>query len=83
VIGFSDGGDEYLNSNETSHILWNPEVHYPIHKSPSLNSILSQMNPTHVVTVWFFDSTLTLPSFHAPNPNNIRQRSHIMKLITM
>jgi hypothetical protein len=37
----------YSSGQEIALLLWNLELHYRVHKSLSLVTILSQMNPVH------------------------------------
>jgi hypothetical protein len=41
--------NSFSASQEISHILWQPKVHYRVQNSPSLLLVLSQINPAHVL----------------------------------
>jgi hypothetical protein len=40
-------------SQEIPRLLWNPEVHYRVHNSLPMDTILSKMNPVHTLTSYF------------------------------
>jgi hypothetical protein len=50
----SSEANSHLDNKEVPHLLWNPQIYYRVHKSPTLVPILNQMNPIHSMLIYFF-----------------------------
>jgi len=62
--------NRFSASQEIPHTLWNPKVHYRIHKSPPPVRILNQVDPVHVSTSHFLKIHLNIILPFTPGSSN-------------
>jgi len=89
---YSSEANGHLSSQEITHLICNPKVHYRVLRNPSLAPILSQMYPVHTFPPYF--PNIILVTLHNSckfyflfflscnkNVNNLKQRAEYFCLI--
>jgi hypothetical protein len=49
------------NRQEIPQVVWDPKIHYRVHRSPQLVPILSQMNPVTPPYFYKINSNINVP----------------------
>jgi hypothetical protein len=63
--------DSYSAGQVISRLLWKTKVHYCAHKGPALGPVLSQLNPTYILTAYIFkDQFHYYPPISCPDLQN-------------
>jgi hypothetical protein len=68
--------NRFIASQENPRILWNPNIHYHIHKCPPTFPISSQLNPVHTPTSHFLKThvNIILPSMPGSPQSSVSLR---------
>jgi hypothetical protein len=75
---------EKIVSRSASQIirnLWNPKVLYRFHKSPSLDPVLSQINPFHIITPCSVRLNIVLASTHKSSKGLLRFKRPVLNFV--
>jgi hypothetical protein len=55
-------------SQEMPRLVWNPKVHYRVHKKQPLDPFMSQINSVYTLTVYFSSAHTSIIPASVPSP---------------